>query len=149
MEISEAIQKGDIFVKRILSTEATIIFAQSMTQKELSLEQIASACGWHEEAALARAGKAKILTGIEVSLQQATTFSDSEKGAILVGDAAACASFLEGMGANTAFRTAALAGQFFSKLQKQEPQAYESFNEAMKKTTDELIEDSRYLFIQE
>ncbi len=146
MEITEAIQKDDIFIKKISTPVASIIFAQSETKKELSLEQIALLCGWQEELALIRAGEAHVLTGIEVVLQQAATFSDREKGAILVGDAAASASFLEGRGANTAFLTAECAGNFFEKCKACDPQAFDAFNAAMKKTTDELIDDSRYLF---
>jgi 2-polyprenyl-6-methoxyphenol hydroxylase-like FAD-dependent oxidoreductase len=146
--ICDTIQKGDIFIKRILLPKGSLIFAQSMLRKEIPLRQVVSACGWQEESVLLDAGKARFREGIEVVLQQAVTFSDPEKEVILVGDAAACASFLDGMGANTAFLTAACAGDFFAKLQEQNSKAYEFFNAEMKKTTDELIDSSRYLFNQ-
>jgi len=75
-----------------------------------------------------------------VILQQAKAFSNQEASAILVGDAAATGSFFQGMGANTAFMTAELAGQFVKS------KSYADFNQSMKATTDALIEDSRYLF---
>jgi len=146
MQISDTIQKGDLFIKRIITPVASIVFAQSCTQKQFSMEDIARTCGWEEEAALVHAGKAHVKAGIEVHLQQAAAFSDVVKGVILVGDAAACASYLDGKGANTAFLTASAAGEFFTMQQQQNSQAYSSFDNAMQEITDELIEASRYLF---
>ena len=90
--------------------------------------------------------KAKMSDSITIVLQQADTFSNKEKGVILVGDAAAVASFFQGMGANSAFKAASIAGDFFMKLQKHDVDAYSSFNLMMKETTDELINDSKFLF---
>ena len=48
------------------------------------------------------------------------------------------------MGANTALKTAEIAGQFFNNYPSKS--AYQAFNEAMKSATDEMINDSMFLF---
>ena len=145
-KISDPIQQEKVFIKRITTPRISLVFAQSSAMKEIPLEQVMRGCGWHEEAQLLSQGQANRRTGIEVVLQQAVTFSDPQKSVLLVGDAAACASFLDGMGANTAFQTARIAGDFLAKWPRQN---YDSFNQEMKKTTDELIDTSRYLFKDE
>ena len=86
------------------------------------------------------------IANFTVLLQQAVTFSHQQKGTILVGDAAAVASFFQGMSANTALKTASIAGEFFMKLQQQNVDAYSFFNQEMNIATDELIQDSKFLF---
>jgi flavin-dependent dehydrogenase len=66
-----------------------------------------------------------------------------------VGDAAASASFFQGMGANTALQTAEIAGRFFQDVKSIDRKRYEDFERAMKEATDALIEDSKFLFTQE
>lgn len=70
-------------------------------------------------------------------LQQATRFYDEEKSIILVGDAAATASYLQGSGLNTGLQTAHLAGQCLD--------AHEYNNQAQQ-LTDKLINESLFLY---
>ena len=118
----------------------------SVNSSKEQLQKMATECGWQREALLISKDKAFIATDIPVTLQQAQTFSSEDKAAILVGDAAATASFFQGMGANTALKTAEKAGQFFREVQKQNPAAYQSYNQVLRKTTDAMIEDSAFLF---
>jgi len=61
-----------------------------------------------------------------------------------LGDAAATASFLRGKGVNFAIDEALAAGQLIrSKLS---PSGFLEFEIAMKQITDNLIEDSAFLF---
>ncbi len=146
LEVQDAIQKEGVFIKRICTPQKSIIFAQSEMNKGFSIEEMIRACGWQEE--VAAIDTAIVRRDIEVVLQQATCFFDSQKEAILIGDAAACASFLEGRGANTAFLTATAAATFFDRFQKQDPNRFDAFNKEMTTLTGELIDTSRYLFTQ-
>jgi len=153
IDITPPVRKGvrgkELFARKISVPFASIVFVQSCSLQTISkqeLEHTVRECGWNAEAALIQEGKANVLENIAIVLQQAKTFSDEKKGAILVGDAAASASFFEGMGANTALKTAAIAGDFFAKIQASDASAYSTFNQAMQTTTDELIEQNRYLF---
>ncbi len=56
-------------------------------------------------------------------------------------DAAASASFFEGMGANTGLKAAKIAGEFFADGDRK------AFDRKMKEATDFMMEDSRYLFV--
>ena len=120
----------------------SLIFMQSFAP--ISLEQFRFAIakeGWHEEE------KSEIFSqAIDVTLQQAHVFYNSQQSALLVGDAAATASFFRGMGANTAFKTAAAAGIFFRSVGQEGPADYESFNQSVKLATDAMIQDSQFLF---
>jgi 2-polyprenyl-6-methoxyphenol hydroxylase-like FAD-dependent oxidoreductase len=146
-DISTPIKKDDHFIRRIAVPSTSIIFLQGATEiSRKQLEKKAEEAGWHQDASMIAADKGYILDNIEVRLQQAQSFSDENKSAILVGDAAATASFFQGTGANTAFKTAAIAGDFFKNLQEHDETAYPAFNQAMQKTTNWMIEDSRYLF---
>ena len=60
----------------------------------------------------------------------------------MIGDAAASASFFEGMGANTGFRAAEIAGCFFANRDEL------AFQDEMKRATNFMIQDSLYLFVQ-
>jgi 2-polyprenyl-6-methoxyphenol hydroxylase-like FAD-dependent oxidoreductase len=147
VDISPAIKKDDHFIRRVAVPSASIIFMQGATEiSRKQLEKKTEEAGWHQDASMIAADKGYILDNIEIRLQQAQSFSDENKSAILVGDAAATASFFQGMGANTAFKTAVIAGDFFKKLQEHDETAYPAFNQAMQETTDWMIEDSRYLF---
>lgn len=148
VEISKPIniQKG--FVRRIKVPSASIVFAQFPSESSAStLEKSLRIRGWNQEAQAIASDKAFVLDGIKITLQQAQAFANEEKAAILVGEAAGAASFFEGSGANTAFKAAGIAGRFFKELRSQDPQkCYRNFYEAMKETTDALIEGSAFLF---
>lgn len=119
---------------------------ESISRKDLELA--ARDCGWQEAADLITEGKV-VFENIPVFLLQAKDFSSPKLSAIIVGDAAACASFYQGMGANTALKTAVLAGDLIQKLQAREEDAYDTFDQMMKETTDELIHESLFLFFPE
>jgi 2-polyprenyl-6-methoxyphenol hydroxylase-like FAD-dependent oxidoreductase len=148
-DISDAMIHNDLFARRIAWGPASIIFVQSSSEayrKALKdnvrqvLIKTSLAFGWNNEAEMLRNEGAKCSTDIEICLSQASSFSDTKRDIILVGDAAATASFFQGKGANTAFVTAKIAGDLFKN-----PNNYKAFNQAMKETTDQMIEDSRFL----
>ena len=152
-DISDPISIKGFFIRKITIPSKSIIFAQripatSNAQKSVSeqtLEELARDCNWLLEAKMLEENRADI-ANFTVLLQQAVTFSHQQKGTILVGDAAAVASFFQGMSANTALKTASIAGEFFMKLQQQNVDAYSFFNQEMNIATDELIQDSKFLF---
>jgi 2-polyprenyl-6-methoxyphenol hydroxylase-like FAD-dependent oxidoreductase len=145
VDISPAIKQDDLFIRRMKVPGASVIFIQSSTEGSKSqLQKAVKEQGWHDEANLMAQNKAFIGTDIPITLQQAQAFANEKKAAILVGDAAASASFFQGMGANTSLKTAEIAGHFFKNYQHKT--AYQEFNQAMKKTTDSMIEDSLFLF---
>lgn len=142
-----------LFVGRMKAPPSMcIVFAQSAPgtfDKILPLQfvQALEDANWREEAQIVQEEKMQyFMDRIRIVLQQATNFSDPSKRVILVGDSAATASFFEGMGVNTAFRTVTLAGAFIKNVQDYEANAYTIFNEAMQVTTGELINGSLYLF---
>jgi 2-polyprenyl-6-methoxyphenol hydroxylase-like FAD-dependent oxidoreductase len=137
-----------IFIRKITVSPVSIIFAQICNSDQISskeFESLVRACGWKKEADMMASSKAKISDSIEIFLQQAKEFSNKQQAGILVGDAAATASFFQGMGINTALITASIAGDFFRNVNRNN-NAYYIFNKDMEKTTDLLIEDSRFLF---
>lgn len=153
-EIPAAKPFQDLYFKRILIPFGRII----MTQGTLSsfnasrdvagpeiFEEVARESGWIEEADLIAAGQSIPTGTISVVLQQAMTFSDISKSIILVGDAAAAAPFFQGRGANYTFKTAAIAGSFFKRVQQEKTAAFRDFNDEIQCATDELIQDSEYL----
>jgi 2-polyprenyl-6-methoxyphenol hydroxylase-like FAD-dependent oxidoreductase len=147
IDVSPPIRKDAGFLRRIKAPSVSILLMQSpMDSSKEQLQKIATECGWHKEALLIGEDKAFIATDIPITLQQTLAFSSKNKSAILVGDATATASFFQGMGANTALKTAEIAGRFFQSVQKQRPTAYQDFNQSMKETTDAMIEDSAFLF---
>lgn len=144
--ISPVEQKNGYFLRKFSFPGMCILFAQKTAVPQISskdLEDLVRDFGWKEEADLMAKSKAKISPSFPIYLQQAETFSNEEKSVIIVGDAAATASFFQGMGANTALKTASIAGEFFKTRN------YSQFNQQMKKETDALIEDSRFLFQSE
>ncbi len=153
-DISDTIKVQDVFMRKVSLPSTSIIFTQRApgsadmqeTISEQTLEERLKECKWQREAKIVAEGKAKISPNITVFLQQASTFSDERRSVILIGDAAAVGSYLQGMGANTAFKSASIAGRFFKNFQQNERDAYSYFNEQMQKTTDALINDSKYLF---
>lgn len=146
-DISPALKKEDGFLRRIKMPSASFVFVQFPQRASVSdLQKTVKAQGWSEEAGKLGDNRAIVLADIDVSLQQAKAFSSEIKSAILVGDAAATASFFQGMGANTALKTAEVAGRFFKEMQSHDKAAFLNFNQAMKETTDAMIEDSAFLF---
>lgn len=142
----------DLYVRRTEIPKATIISVQTRSPCQVCyplkglLTQTAYQLGWLQDAERIEQGRCTLFDPIVVSLQQAMTFSNQSRSAIIIGDAAAGGTFLQGMGANTAFKTCACSGVFFKKLQDQNPQAYDDFNRCMKEITDEHIADSKDLF---
>ncbi len=147
IDISPPIKQDKGFLRRFKIPSANIVFIHSpLEASKTKLQQALKTQGWSAEAKTVKEDKAFTRTDIPILLQQANTFSNEKKSAILVGDAAATASFFQGMGANTALKAAALAGDFFKQMQKDPRLAFDTFNREMKKTTDALIEDSAFLF---
>jgi 2-polyprenyl-6-methoxyphenol hydroxylase-like FAD-dependent oxidoreductase len=153
-DISDPIKIKGVFIRKITLPSASIIFVQKIPVSpdvhtgisEQTLEELTRECNWQKETKIIAENKATISESITVILQQAAIFSNEQKRVILVGDAAAVASYFQGMGANTAFKAASIAGDFFRKIGQHEADAYNVFNQTMKETTDELINDSKYLF---
>ncbi len=147
-DVSPTIEKNGFFIRKITASPVNIVFVQSCNTDQISskeFENLVRACSWEKVADMMASSKAKISDGIEIVLQQAKEFSNEKNSGILVGDAAATASFFQGLGCNSALKTASVAGDFFKNL-KQNKNAYYIFNKEIKKTTDSLIEDSRFLF---
>jgi 2-polyprenyl-6-methoxyphenol hydroxylase-like FAD-dependent oxidoreductase len=147
MDVSSPIQTKWGYARRIATPAVSIVFLQS--KNKLSREEMVLAlteCGWQEEASFIKEPQNLCFDNdIEVLLQQADRFSDPQKRAILVGDAAATASFFEGKGANTAIQSAAIAGRWLKYLKKGERNP---FDQEMQDSTNALLEDSRYLFVE-
>lgn len=148
-DISDPLQQDEGFLRRIKLSSVSIVFIQSpLGASKEQLQKVLQSRGWAAEAQALSANRGLILSDIDIALSQATTFSYEEKSAILVGEAAATASFFQGMGANTALKASEVAGQFFKEIRLQNPAAFQNFNREMKKTTDALVEDSAFLFAQ-
>ncbi len=147
--ISEPIEKDSFFIKKISFGPVSIAFAQTSAKDRISpqeFEKIVRGCEWKKEADRMAEGTARVSDHFEVVLQQAESFAKEERCAIMVGDASAAASFFQGLGANTALKTARIAGNFFNQLKTDKENAYRCFNKDMKTETDLLIEDSMFLF---
>lgn len=138
-------QKCDsLFVNKLVAPTALVLCAQGHSLSKKKLVDSILLLEWKEEAKAILANESTYFDKIEVWLQQANTFSSRDRAAIILGDAAASGSFLQGMGVNHAIETACIAGQFFrSNLYDFD---YDAFNAVMQVTTDKLIQDSEYLF---
>lgn len=146
-EISKPISHEGGFLRRIkLSSVSILLYQSPIEASKEKLQQALKSQGWDPEAEAASKNQGLILSDIEITLSQVPNFSHEEKAAILIGDAAATASFFQGIGANTAFKAAEISGQFFEEKRAQNPDAFKNFNHKMKETTDALIEDSAFLF---
>jgi 2-polyprenyl-6-methoxyphenol hydroxylase-like FAD-dependent oxidoreductase len=144
-DISLPLQSEEGVLRRIKLSSVSIVFIQSpLGASQENLQKALLNQGWNAEVKAAVENRGLVLTDINISLSQAAFFSQEEKSAILVGDAAATASFFQGMGANAAFQAAQIAGDFFKEVRMQNPAAFQNFNHAMKKTTDALIVDSAF-----
>lgn len=145
---------SDVFVKKVTVPHANILLVQNrptVPLKELTQREIAKFCyelGWLEEARKIEAGGILNIENIRVNLKRAKTFVDPHKAVILLGDAAGCGSFYQGMGANSSLKTAELAGIFFREFRSAEASAaaWDQFNQSMEKVIDTLIKDSIPLF---
>jgi 2-polyprenyl-6-methoxyphenol hydroxylase-like FAD-dependent oxidoreductase len=148
VEITPAIKIENGFLRRIKVPCLSIVFIQTHSDASKNcLEKALREQGWTIEALAVAENKTPVVTHVPIFLQQTVAFSDEKASAVLVGDAAATASFFKGMGANTALKTAEIAGRFFKETRAHKETAYLNFNEAMKEATDALIEDSAFLFI--
>lgn len=144
--ISDPIKNEDCFARKIVIGPWSFVFLQGQGPLNQKLTPALDHCNWKEEKELISRKDAQIYDNIPVYLQQAKTFANQSKSAIVIGDAAATASPFEGMGANVALKTAEIAGEFFKRIKEKDKSAYSSFNKSMKETTDAMIEDSSFLF---
>jgi len=103
-------------------------------------------CNWNLEIDEMKRKPTQTIENVVVSLKQATTFSDEQQNAILIGDAAATGSFFIGRGANMAFASVAITEQFLQMRKDRDPNAFSQFNAKMQALTDTLVESNRYLF---
>lgn len=152
LDISEFIYRPSYVLRRISMPHASLILTQSFvnhaTPIVLNVDALiadALDCGWLREVEVIASGRATIVENIEIVFQQAQHYSHKAKRAILVGDAAATASFFHGMGVNTALKTAMHAGEFFKDLQCDIEGTYNTFNDRMQTTTDALIHYCEFL----
>lgn len=155
VDVSPILKKEDYFIRRISVPTGSIIFLQSFTHDtelfaHISLEDLkekVAKCEWFLEVEKLETEPVIIADNVSILLQKAKTFSSSQKGVLVLGDAAATASFFHGMGVNTSLQTAVLAGDFFQNSDRQA--AYVDFNHKMEEVTDQLINFSRFLFEEE
>lgn len=153
-EFLPATYREGVFVKRIIFPEGRIVMMQyplhntnkalpQLNQQVLADEM--QKAGWLVDAEWILEGKSFITPEIPVVLQQAQAFVDEERSVILVGDAAATAPYCQALGANTALKTAEIAGRLFAQIMRNANFSYSQFNMEMKEATDAFIEDSKYL----
>ncbi len=139
-----------VIAKRVCVPSATILFMQNQpdtpTQNFSRNEMIrlASEMGWQEEAMKIEDGGLFEIENIFIPLQRSVAFSDPARDVILLGDAAAAASFYQGTGANFSFKTTQLAKDFFANWPHRQP--YEQFNRDMETEVNGLIATSLPLF---
>ena len=141
-----------MFIKKITAFSLAFVFAQNAPglNETISLKELAEGareCNWEKEAQMIENGECELVfEDIGVLLQQAAHYTNKEKKAVIIGDAAATASYFEGMGLNTVLLQAPLVGKLVADLQENSKGAYSRFTTSMKKTTDNLIAGSLYLF---
>ncbi len=141
IDVSSDMQYGDSFIKKFYFPGMHFMFFQgpfSATKEDLIA--LCKASGWHAQADTIALDKARLLLDVDVYLQKAKQFFIKEHSALIVGDAAGTATFFRGSGANYAFKTAEIAGHFFQSNDGN------NFEARMQKATDDLIEDSAFLF---
>jgi len=144
MEFVAPFRHDSDFLTKITLPSATLISVQAQELSKERLASIATELGWQREAEFILADRIKYTDHIEIVLQQALQFSDRQRSAIILGDAAASASFLQGTGANYALESAVIAGRFFNTTQQDKD--YVDFDNAMKSNTDQLINENLFLF---
>lgn len=141
---------ADVFAKKVTIPFATILFIQKRPSasideiKQKELVKFSYEIGWLEEAGKIETSGMFNIENIPVYLKRAEVFTNSERAAILLGDAAGCGSLFQGTGANISLKTAELSGDFFRQFPEEE--AYDCFNRNMEKVIDALMKDSMPLF---
>lgn len=126
----------NLLTKKVNVPHASVLFFQNK-QGNLHLHemtQLTYELGWIDEAVKMGQESCIALENIPIYLQRVNRFSDSTKSVILLGDAAACASFYSGYGVNFCFQTTQLAAKFFCDSN------YAKFNHEMEIETEKLIQ---------
>jgi 2-polyprenyl-6-methoxyphenol hydroxylase-like FAD-dependent oxidoreductase len=158
VEIPKAELYNRLYVKKMVTPFGSYIMIQKSLNNlicdiditdPLVIEEIARAFGWIKEAELIAEGHVVITGETAVCIQRSLVFSDPFKRFILVGDAAAVSSFIEGMGVNYGFQTAVRARDFMIRYLGDESFAFKSFSEEMGLLANEFIEDSKYLIFSQ
>ncbi|MBM3194050.1 MAG: FAD-dependent oxidoreductase [Chlamydiae bacterium] len=158
VEIPKAQNYKGLYVKKMVTPLGFhILIQKSLDYKDCEIditnpkviEEIAQAFGWREEAKLISEGHVVISGLTPVYLQRSILFGDFYKQFILVGDAAAVSSFIEGMGVNYGFQTAVKAKKFMFRYLIDKKKAYESFNQEMEALSVEFMEDGAYLIFSQ
>ncbi len=140
----------DAFAKRVFVPHSTLVFMQTVPKKMtldfalVKMIQIASELGWNEEVAKMMQGELSLIENVPIYLQRSSTFSDPKKKAIIIGDAAASASFYQGTGANFSLKTTQIAKELLES--DLDLASFEKFNQMMSKEVDWLIDISLPLF---
>ncbi len=139
----------EVFAKKVFLPSATILFIQNQPNTFKNLDsnamiQIASEVGWKEEAKIMEKNSLFNVENIPIYFQRAATFSDSTYGVILLGDAAASASFFRGTGVNFSFKTTQLARELFRSPSEEDD--YKRFNHDMEAEVIALVDMSLNLF---
>lgn len=141
------------FAKNITTPSRNIILMQSRpnrTFQQVSEQEVTEVCyelNWFEEAGLMAENCLLFLDSIPISLKRAEVFSDRNRDVILLGDAAACTSFFEGQGTNTAVAEIAFFADFLVLFQQNPETAHELFNTSMERKVDSVIEKNSVLFL--
>ncbi|MGE4574369.1 MULTISPECIES: FAD-dependent oxidoreductase [Parachlamydia] len=153
---SEIIDQQYYYIRRILLPGGSAISLQGVCYdpkffSNYTLAQFRErllAQGWTLEAEMIRARNPNVIyeNNMSVFLQKAQTFSNKESRILLVGEAAASATFFDCIGLNTALQSAVYAGDFFSKPYKD--RSYKKFNQKMEAASKQLLDYSAYLFSQ-
>lgn len=141
VDISPDIQHGNSFIKKFYFPGIHLLFIQrpySATQDDFIT--LCNASGWESLAKQIAEGRTKLMLDVDVYLQRAKSFSLKERNALLVGDAAGAGTFLSGLGANYAFKTAEIVGHFFTSHD------FETFEAEISEATDFLIEGNSAYF---
>ncbi len=147
IDVTDPVSLGSGFVRRIKTPSVSVVFTQFPdSATKVPLQEALRSQGWHGEADALEQRDCFILPEVPIQLSQTKTFSHTDHSALLIGEAAASASFFQGMGANTALTGAAIAGHFLGEVQKDPEAAYDQFNQSMQEATDALIADSAFLF---
>lgn len=147
--IEDPYSQSPCSLRRFVSPDGySVVFSHS--HKNLNREEfshVIESVGFKEEAELIRAEKELgYYDNVSIKLVQARQFLSSSASALIIGDAAASASFFEGKGANTAIATAVISGEYIRNRFAGNSDADEIFHKKMEARTLEMIQASQYLF---
>lgn len=147
--VQDSYTQAPLSVRRFISPDGySVVFSHShrnLNRKEFC-DALASV-GFNEEADMIESGKeVGYYDNVSIKLVQAKQFSNAKASAIIIGDAAASASFFEGKGANTAIATAVISGDYVRNRISGRSDAEEQFQKKMTARTNEMIQASKYLF---